>query len=146
MSERLRQGAGEEAESLELTNQLSEIGRVTDLLERLAPAWGLSKDVLFEANLALDEIVSNIIRHGYPDSGEHRITVRLALKKDDLVMEVEDDAPEFNPLDAPEPDTSAPLHERRVGGLGIFLTRKLMNNMSYRRLGGKNILTLSKRL
>ena len=132
--------------SLELTNQLSEIGKLTDLLEQLAEAWGLSEDLLFKANLALDEIVSNIIRHGYPVSGDRRITVRIRLEKDDLVMEVEDDAPEFNPLDAPEPDTSAPLEERGIGGLGIFLTRKLMDNMSYRRSGGKNILTLSKKL
>ncbi len=132
--------------SLELTNQLSEIGKLTDLLERLAGPWGLSEDVLFEANLALDEIVSNIIRHGYPDSGDHRITVRIRLEKGNLVMEVEDDAPQFNPLDAPEPDTNAPLEERGIGGLGIFLTRKLMDNVSYRRSGGKNLLTLSKRL
>ena len=123
--------------SLELTNQLSEIGKLTDLLEQLAEAWGLSEDLLFKANLALDEIVSNIIRHGYPVSGDRRITVRIRLEKDDLVMEVEDDAPEFNPLDAPEPDTSAPLEERGIGGLGIFLTRKLMDNMSYRRSGGQ---------
>ena len=132
--------------SLELTNQLSEIGKLTDLLEQLAEAWGLSEDVIFEANLALDEIVSNIIRHGYPDSGDHRIIVRIGLEKGNFIMEVEDDAPEFNPLDAPEPDTSAPLEERAIGGLGIFLTRKLMDNMSYRRFGGKNILTLSKKL
>lgn len=132
--------------TLELTNQISEIGKLTDLLEQLAEAWGLSEDVLFKANLALNEIVSNIIRHGYPDSGDHRITVRLGLEKGHLVMEIEDNAPEFNPLDAPEPATSAPLEERAIGGLGIFLTRKLMDHMAYRRSGGKNILTLSKKL
>ena len=132
--------------SLELTNQLSEIGKLTDLLEQLAEAWNLSEDVLFKANLALDEIVSNIIRHGYGASGDHRIRVRIGLERGDLIMEVEDDAPEFNPLDAPEPDTRAPLEERAIGGLGIFLTRKLMDNMSYRRSGDKNILTLSKKL
>lgn len=132
--------------SIELKNRISEIPRLGDFLDDLGEAWGLSEDSLFTVHLALDEIVSNTIRHGYDDSAHHRIRILLELKNGELFMTIEDDAAEFNPLRAPEPDFSVPLKERKIGGLGIFLVRKVMDGFSYERCGQKNIVTLWKKL
>lgn len=130
--------------SIELVNQLSEISRLSDFVDRLGAEWGLSEDILFKAHLALDELVSNTIKYGYDDQETHHIQVTVSLESDDLIMRVEDDANPFNPLEAPEPDTDAPIEERGIGGLGLFLVRRLMDGISYRRSGEKNIVTIWK--
>jgi serine/threonine-protein kinase RsbW len=63
-----------------------------------------------------------------------------------MKVEVEDDGQPFNPLEAPEADTTKPLEERTLGGLGIHLVRKLMDDLEYRRHEGKNLLVMKKRL
>ena len=137
---------GSRRESIDLHSQLSELTRLSDFLDDLAEAWGLSEDFLHGVHVALDEVVSNTIRHGYDDSAHHRIRILVELAGSELVMRVEDDAAEFNPLTVPEPDLTVPLKDRAVGGLGIFLVRKLMDSVSYERRGERNILTLSKKL
>jgi anti-sigma regulatory factor (Ser/Thr protein kinase) len=92
-----------------------------------------------------EEIFVNIVKYAY-GGGTGDATVRLRVEKPWLVMEFEDGGKPFNPLDFPPPDTSAPLDKRPVGGLGIFLTVKMMDQASYRRIGGKNCLTLRKSL
>ena len=97
-------------------------------------------------NLALEEILVNVIAHGYQGSADHQIIVRLALDDGEVRAEVEDDARPFNPLEAPEPDLSKPLEERPIGGLGIHLTRKMMDGLVYRRQGDKNLLVMRKKV
>jgi len=63
----------------------------------------------------------------------------------DFVVEVSDNGKPFNPLDHPEPDLNQPLEERPIGGLGIHLIRKFVDQLAYRRDAGRNILTLRKR-
>ena len=98
--------------SLELTNQLSEIGKLTDLLKQRAEAWDLLEDVLFKANLALHEIVSNIIRHGYGASGDHRIRVRIGQPWGNLVALLSDNGAY---------DEAAKLHRESVAILETAL-------------------------
>ena len=64
----------------------------------------------------------------------------------ELRVEVEDDGHPFNPLDRPAPDLSKPVNERPIGGLGIYMMRKALDGMDYRRADGKNILVMIKRL
>jgi serine/threonine-protein kinase RsbW len=61
-------------------------------------------------------------------------------------MTVEDDGPQFDPLSLPPPDVTASLAERKVGGLGVFLVRNIMDNVTYARTAGRNQLRISKRL
>jgi serine/threonine-protein kinase RsbW len=63
----------------------------------------------------------------------------------ELKAEVEDDGQPFNPLEAPEVDTTKPLEERTIGGLGIHLVRKLMDGLDYQRQGDRNLLTMKKK-
>jgi anti-sigma regulatory factor (Ser/Thr protein kinase) len=132
--------------SVSLANRLPEIARLGGLLEGYCRDHGLPSKLCAEFTLALDEVLTNIISYGYPDPGEHTIIVRLAFEDGCLRAEVEDDGVPFNPLTAAEPDTAAPLEDRKIGGLGILIVKKLMDAVAYERAGGKNILILKKRV
>jgi len=131
--------------AFELKNNLSEIERLSQIVTEFGGLNNLSPKVLFAVNLALEEILTNIISYGYEDNNEHVIVIRLSLKDEELVAEVEDDGRPFNPLEVPKPDISRPLEDRKIGGLGIHLVRNLMDGLEYRRYGGKNISVMKKR-
>lgn len=97
-------------------------------------------------DLTLEELLTNIVVYGRAKDHEPRITIRLAVKKDAVQIEVEDDALPFNPLEYPPVDTSIPLDEKPVGGLGIQIIRKMMDRLEYHRRGDKNVLLMETRL
>jgi anti-sigma regulatory factor (Ser/Thr protein kinase) len=99
---------------------------------------------MHDLNLALEEILTNIMSHGYVDEREHEIRVSLSLQPGAVRIEVEDDGRPFNPLQAPEVDTTKPLDERMAGGLGIHLVRRLMDGLEYKRERERNRLTMRK--
>jgi serine/threonine-protein kinase RsbW len=72
--------------------------------------------------------------------------VRLDVEPAEVRVEVEDDGRPFNPLEAPDADTTSPLEERPIGALGIHLVRKLTDGLDYKRQADKNLLTLKKKL
>ena len=129
--------------AVELHNDLSEIDRVQRLVEEHAADWALSPSSLNAINVSLDEILTNIISYGYDDGAAHLIAVRVALEGDGQVtVEVADDGRAFNPLQSPEPDTHAAIDDRPIGGLGIHLVLRLMDEVAYRRENERNILPL----
>jgi serine/threonine-protein kinase RsbW len=132
--------------SVTLVNDRSEVERLGRLVEAFGEEQGLAADAIFAVNLALDEVVTNIIRYAHDDGRQHSILVRLALEQDALIAEVEDDGRAFNPLDAPVPDIGAGIEDRPIGGLGIHLVRSVMSAVEYRREDGRNVLTIRKRL
>jgi serine/threonine-protein kinase RsbW len=108
-----------------------------------AEARGLRPAATWPFQVALDEVLSNIVRHGKAPSP---IQVSLRLTGDVLEMLIEDSAGPFDPLAAPAPDTQAALEARPIGGLGLSLVRGLMDVVEYERVGGANRLTLRRRL
>jgi serine/threonine-protein kinase RsbW len=96
--------------------------------------------------LALEEIFMNIVMHGARPGIAPRVEVSLHRDAESVTMTVEDDGPQFDPLSLPPPDVTASLANRRVGGLGVFLVRKMMDSVSYSRTAGRNQLRMSKRL
>ncbi len=96
--------------------------------------------------LALEEIFMNVVMHGSPAGGLPRVEVSLALSDGCLTLMIEDDGPSFDPLSLAAPDVTASLEERRVGGLGVYLVRQMMDDVSYQRLGGRNQLRMTKRI
>ena len=99
------------------------------------------------ASLVIEELVTNCIKYGYDDDAAgHIIEVEMELSATELVLTVTDDGHAFNPLALPEPDTSQPVEERPIGGLGLHLLRKMADRMDYARADGKNRLTLRKSL
>ena len=94
--------------------------------------------------IVVDEIFSNIARYAYqPESGS--VTVRITVE-DDICIEFEDGGIAYNPLDAEIPEITLSAEEREIGGLGIFMVKNIMDSITYRRDGNKNILTVKKNL
>jgi len=126
--------------SFAVVNDLSEIPRVAERVEEFCVTRKISGKIVYRFNLSLDEVLTNIISHGLTQ-GRHEIAVSVALQDGNLVAEVSDDGPAFDPLSAPAPDIRAPIEERKIGGLGIHLLRTLMDAVEYRRADGRNLLT-----
>lgn len=126
-----------------LRNDLREIARLTALLEDFCARQRLSEDDRLNVNLVLDEAVINVINHGYTDSREHDIVVRLALAGESLQIDIEDDGVAYNPLDAPAPRFDLPIEQRRIGGLGVHIMKTLARGIEYRRVDGRNHLTIT---
>src|SRR5215831_17068716 len=127
-------------------NQLGEIKRLEQVVTEFAQHHHWSPQALFEVNISLEEILTNIISYGYEDNREHEIILRLAFTDGEMTAEIEDDGKPFNPLQMAEPDLDKPLEEREIGGLGIYLVRKFMTDLAYQRHEGKNRLTLKKKI
>ena len=135
-----------EALSLTFPNRLTEIEKAARLIEAFGRAHNLSPEVVFSLNLALDEVVTNIITYAYDDDADHDVMVRVALDGDVVSVRVEDDGRAFNPLDAPAPDLRLGVDERPIGGLGVHIVRSVMDALEYRRDNARNIFLMTKRL
>ena len=135
-----------EPTSVLFKNNLVEIERLGQVVAEFVESHQLPAGLTFAVNVALEEILTNIISYGYTDNKEHDILIRLSCTEGEVIAEVEDNGRPFNPLEVAEPDTSKPLEDRSVGGLGIHLARKLMDELAYRRQEGKNLLVLKKRI
>ncbi|MGH7930038.1 MAG: SpoIIE family protein phosphatase, partial [Candidatus Binatia bacterium] len=134
-----------EALEIKLTNQLSDLERFNQSLTEFGRRHGLAAKVVHDLNLALEEILTNVISYGYTDNRQHEIRVRLSVQPGEVKAEVEDEGQAFDPLEAPEPDTAQSLEEREIGGLGIHLVRKLTDSLEYKRQGDRNLLTIRKK-
>ncbi len=102
--------------------------------------------MLQSAELALEAHLTNLINYGFEDAQVHQIFIRLEMVNGGFQVEVEDDGKAFNPLEFPAPDLTLPLSERPVGGLGIHLIRSFMDELNYRREGGRNLFQMRKRV
>jgi anti-sigma regulatory factor (Ser/Thr protein kinase) len=98
------------------------------------------------ANLAFEELLTNCIKYGYRDDQEGLIEFDIRVSGDELLFTIRDDGAPFNPMESPEPEIDASLEERRVGGLGIHLLRRMSDRMEYSYEDGRNVVTLYKRL
>lgn len=97
-------------------------------------------------NLALEEAVSNIIMYAYPQEEAHDIILKTSATESQLIFLLTDNGLSFDPTSAPEVNLDIPAEERQIGGLGIFLIRRIMNEVTYQRLDGENHLTMKKNL
>ena len=131
---------------LRLANDLAGLAQLADRVESFGAAQRLPASMVNALNVALDEAVSNAINHGYDAGVRGEIAVRLRRAPEGVLLEVEDDGRPFDPLQVPPPDLTLPLERRPVGGLGIHLIRSLMDEVSYARVGGRNVLKMVKRL
>lgn len=115
-------------------------------LEKFSSEYKLPQKILFDINLSLDELVTNIISYGYDDDKDHDILISIAKEEDNIFITLEDEGIEFNPLNTEEPETETELEDREIGGLGIYFVKNKMDRISYERIGGRNILKLEKQI
>lgn len=113
------------------------------------PRWLESRDAFagaeYLALLAVEELVTNCIKYAYDDTSEHWIRIGLDLSADAMAVSIQDDGHPFDPWSLPEPDTSLPIEDRPIGGLGIHLLRNLFDTLDYSRVDGHNLVVLWKR-
>lgn len=128
---------------LELRNDFADLSRAVREGNRFLESAGLAPDVVYRANLGLEEILTNTIKYGYDDEAEHCIALSFLMEGDGLRLVFEDDGHRFDPREAPSPRLDRPLCERRAGGLGIHLVLSMMDRVDYRRIADRNILELS---
>ena len=132
--------------TLILKNDIAEISRLSEFIEKVGEEFMLTPDLVFNLNLVLEEAVSNVILYAYPKEVYENIT--LSLKKDDnmLIFVLTDSGKEFDPTMIPDADVTLSAEQREIGGLGIFLIRQIMNTVEYQRIEGRNVLTLRKEI
>jgi len=123
----------------------NDIGELAELLAKVeASPWYQRMEAKqgYILSLALEEMVSNIIKYGYDDDSRHIIQVNLEPLTDGIHVTIIDDGHEFNPLCVTAADVNCDLACRPVGGVGILLTKKLSRQVEYHRTGGSNVLTI----
>lgn len=99
--------------------------------------------LVFELELICEEVFVNICSYAY-DQNIGKAEIEVSKLSDCIVVKFIDSGKKFNPLEIAEPNIHAPLEERSIGGLGIFMTKKLSDTLSYERANGKNIFTITK--
>ena len=126
---------------------IENIGAVTDFVDEQLEALGCGMKAETQINIAIDEIFSNIARYAYnPEVGS--ATVRIEVEEEPLsvILTFMDKGVPFDPLKNDAPDTGLSADERDIGGLGIFIVKKTMDEVSYEYKDGKNILKIKKQI
>ena len=132
--------------NITIVNKITQLEELAKSIETISEEWDLPMTISMNLNLVLEELVTNIIFYGYDDSTEHEINIRMSFSDRAIEMQIEDDGKEFNPLFYKEPNIDGTIEERKIGGLGIFFVRKIMDNITYQRINNKNVLTLLKNI
>jgi len=132
--------------AISFTNDLAELERLSRVIDEFAARHGIRANVVFDLQLAANEIFTNVVLHGYADDRRHEIVVRLVADTDEVAVEIEDDGRPFDPSTVPTPRLDLPLEERPLGGLGVHLARRVTDAMEYRRQAERNIMRIRKKL
>jgi serine/threonine-protein kinase RsbW len=131
--------------SWRLRSSLDDLSRVQEEVQAFCASHNVPAEALHDVRIVLDEVLSNIIRHGYSEA-EGEIVVKAGVSAERLTLEVRDRARPFNPLEAPEPDLHVDFADRPAGGVGIYIVRRLMDSVQYTYASGENLLQLERRI
>jgi anti-sigma regulatory factor (Ser/Thr protein kinase) len=132
---------------LQIKGSLEALAQVRHFVHQAALDAGLGDRAAYHCALAVDEACTNIVEHGYRGEGAHHVIDIWCRKQDDeFVVTLLDDSPAFDPLALPDPNPAVSMNEREPGGWGVFLIKKLMDEVVYDRQGSRNRLLMIKRL
>lgn len=136
-------GKGESGITLAATDE--NLSAATEFIKDCVKGANVSEKFIRQIELIIEEIFVNIAHYAYaPNIGDVKLAVGIT--GDTLKITFIDEGKPYNPLEKPDPDTTLSASEREIGGLGIFMTKKLTDNVSYEYVNGKNILILEKKL
>jgi len=121
----------DESLSLQMTNSEYELIALLRDAEAFLRQRGLNERAIYIVNVVLEEVLTNILKYAYEDSGEHLIRVELALGEQDVRIIVKDDGRQFDPLSVPQPRMNEPISDCQPGGLGIHLIRNFSDSTEY---------------
>ena len=134
------------ARHLILHNNIQQIPQLAEFVEAVCEEKELPLPMVMSLNLALEEAVTNVILYAYPDGTDGLVDIEATVRENGLEFVISDTGKPFDPTAAPEADVTLGVEERGIGGLGIFLVRKIMDTVDYRYENGKNILTMVKNI
>lgn len=133
-----------EENEIKLKNKIESVEELNQFVDKFVGENGINADCGMELKLALEEAVVNVINYAYPPGQEGDIVIMFSLNGYVLTITVKDSGKEFDPTSSADIDTEAPLDDRKVGGLGIFLLKELSDKVTYERCNGHNILKIEK--
>jgi serine/threonine-protein kinase RsbW len=134
-------------QTINLTATADQLEVLTAFLREIWNKIGLPGDALFSFELALEELFVNATTHGAEAGGRApKVFVAVSHGSETVEAVFEDDAPAFNPLTQAEPILDAPLEERPIGGLGVYLVKNVMDTVDYEYVTGRNRISMSKRI
>jgi anti-sigma regulatory factor (Ser/Thr protein kinase) len=133
-------------QSIQFLAKFEYLDEIREFVGEIARAGGFGSKDVYNILLAVDEAASNIIEHAYEGVKNGVLEISCSVKDGAMTIIMVDYGESFDPSAIPPPDLKADLSERRIGGLGIFLMRKLMDEVHYEsRRDKSNVLTMIKR-
>lgn len=132
--------------SLILPNDIETIPQLNEFIDAVAEEVALDMSLAMSLNLAIEEAVVNVMEYAYPDGEKGNVEIEVTVDEGWLTFIISDSGIAFDPTSKEDADTTLSAEERPIGGLGIFLVKKLMDTIEYQRTDGKNVLTLRKNI
>ncbi len=128
-----------------LPNDVAAISRLAEFINRVCEAAGVDEGFTMQLNLAAEEAVVNVMNYAYPPGTKGDIEVSSRIAGNTVTLVIRDSGVPFDPTAKADADTTLTVEERPIGGLGIYLVRRLMDSIAYERTAdGKNVLTMKK--
>jgi serine/threonine-protein kinase RsbW len=127
-----------------IKNKISELEKVAQFIEEIGEELGLSMELQMNLNLVMEEMVTNVIFYAYPQDEEADIELLVKSDGKELTFVLSDQGKEFDPTAKEDTDLDVNPAERELGGMGIFIVKNIMKEVTYQRLEGKNLLTMTK--
>lgn len=131
---------------ISLHNNIRETPKIADFMDDIVGETGIDTGLASSLNLALEEAVVNVMNYAYPKDQVGNISIAAYANEELIEFVITDNGVPFDPTSTTEPDVTAKLEDRSIGGLGIFLVTHIMDSVNYERVNDKNVLTLQKKL
>jgi len=142
-----KDGRMQVSRTLIIPNRMEEIQTIAAALEEFCEQQDFPPEALFQTQLSLEEIFTNVVSYAHDDDQEHEVEIIFSREGETITVEILDDGSPFNPLEeAPELDVESSLEDRGIGGAGIRLAKQLMTELCYQRNGARNHLTMIKKI
>ncbi len=132
-----------EPDEITVDNEVGEISKVIEFVSAKAEKLPFSFKDKNQIEVAIDEIISNIVHYAYGE-GKGKAVIKLESDESGMSIIVEDEGIPYNPLEKEDPDITLSADERGIGGYGIFIVKKVMDDIKYEHRDGRNILTMKK--
>lgn len=129
-----------------LNADISQLNNIFSVIDDILSGYEISPKSIMQLKLVIEEIFSNICNYAYDDDG--KVELNLDFKENILTFTISfiDEGKSFNPILNDNPDITLNSDDRNIGGLGIFIVKKNVDDINYEQVDGKNILTIKKRL
>ena len=131
---------------IKIKNEVGELERVNQFVEEIGEELGLDMELQMNLNLVMEEMVSNVIFYAYPEGKVEDIELVAESDGKELTFVLSDKGKEFDPTLKDDADPDVNPMERDIGGMGIYIVKNIMNQVTYQRLEGKNLLTMTKNI